>query len=219
MIKAEKIVKSYPGPSGPRLILNAVDFSMAAGEICAVSGPSGSGKSTLLNILGLLSKPDSGSLEINSRDVSSLSHAEILKFRNERIGFVFQHHFLIPELNVWRNIAYPGAVRENGFAAGLKERAMELVEFLKLEHIAENYPATLSGGESQRIAVARSVFNAPDILVMDEPTGSLDLESKSDVMNLVLALNRVSGITVIIATHDDFIKKQCGRIFELTHAR
>ena len=195
MIKAEKIVKTYPSPAGPKTILRSVDFSMAAGEVCAVCGPSGSGKSTLLNILGLIDRPDGG--------------------RNEKIGFVFQHHFLIPELCVWRNIAYPGALREGGFSVKLKERAMELLEFLKLGRLAEEFPSTLSGGESQRIAAARSVFNAPDILIMDEPTGSLDLDSKSDVINLILALNRVSNITVVIATHDDFIKKSCGRVFDL----
>jgi lipoprotein-releasing system ATP-binding protein len=215
MIKAEKIVKTYPSPAGPKAILRSVDFSMAAGEVCAVCGPSGSGKSTLLNILGLIDRADGGALHINDRDVSTLAPEEILKFRNEKIGFVFQHHFLIPELCVWRNIAYPGALREGGFSVKLKERAMELLEFLKLGRLAEEFPATLSGGESQRIAVARSVFNAPDILIMDEPTGSLDIDSKSDVINLILALNRVSNITVVIATHDDFVKKSCGRVFDL----
>ncbi len=219
MIKAEKIVKTYPSPAGPKTILRSVDFSMAAGEVCAVCGPSGSGKSTLLHILGLIDRPDAGGLSINGRDVSALAPEEILKFRNEKIGFVFQHHFLIPELCVWRNIAYPGALREGGFSPQLKDRAMELLEFLKLGRLAEEFPATLSGGESQRIAAARSVFNAPDILIMDEPTGSLDIESKSDVINLILALNRVSNITVVIATHDDFIKKSCGRVFDLLSAK
>lgn len=215
MIKAENIVKTYAAFAGPKTVLRSVGLSVAAGEICAVCGPSGSGKSTLLHILGLLDRPDSGSVEINGRDALALAPEETLKFRNEKIGFVFQHHFLIPELCVWRNIAYPGALREGGYSAKLKERAMELLEFLKLGALAEDFPATLSGGESQRVAAARSVFNAPDILIMDEPTGSLDLHSKNDVMNLVTALNRVSGITVVVATHDDHVKSFCGRVFDL----
>ncbi len=216
IIKAEKIVKTYLSPAGPQTVLNGIDFSINEGEIYAVAGPSGSGKSTLLNILGLLDKPDSGSLFIHSTDASLMRQEEVLAFRNEKIGFVFQHHFLIPELDVWRNIAYPGAVKEGGFITRLKDRALELLDFLKLNHLAYKYPKMLSGGESQRIAAARAVFNAPDILIMDEPTGSLDRESKTDLINLVLALNRISKITVIIATHDDFVKKSCGRIFELS---
>ena len=215
MIKAEKIVKTYPSPGGPKTILNGVNFAVGAGEICVVAGPSGSGKSTLLNILGLLDRPDSGSLFINSIDASLMKPEEILAFRNEKIGFVFQHHFLIPELDAWRNIAYPGALKEGGFSEKLKERAMELLDFLKLGSLAYSYPETFSGGESQRIAAARAVFNAPELLIMDEPTGSLDMASKSDVINLILALNRVSKITAVIATHDDFVKKSCGRVFEL----
>lgn len=215
MIKAENIIKTYPSPGGSRTILNGVNFAVGPGDICVVAGPSGSGKSTLLNIVGLLTKPDSGSLFIDSADASLMKPEEALSFRNEKIGFVFQHHFLIPELDAWRNIAYPGALKEGGFNEKLKERAMELLEFLKLDGLAYRYPETFSGGESQRIAAARAVFNAPELLIMDEPTGSLDMASKIDVINLILALNRVSKITAVIATHDDFVKKSCGRVFEL----
>lgn len=211
MIKAEKIVKSYPALSGARTILNSVDLFVGAGEICAITGPSGAGKSTLLNIVGLLDRPDSGSVFINGSDALALGENQRREYRNKKLGFVFQHHFLVPELSVWQNISYPGAVLEGGFAAGLRERALELLDFLKLTHLADSYPSSLSGGESQRVAVARAVFNAPDLLIMDEPSGSLDFESKNDVIRLILSLNRALKITILIATHDESVKNACSK--------
>ncbi|HNY10739.1 MAG TPA: ABC transporter ATP-binding protein [Candidatus Wallbacteria bacterium] len=216
MIKFKKVSKSYKTSDGERKILNDLCAEIPAGSIAAITGPSGSGKSTFLHLAGILDAPDSGTVEVAGTDAAALSAKEALAFRNKKIGFVFQHHFLIPELSVWQNIAFPAMINEGAFTGDLKTRAFEVIEFLRLSKVAESYPEKLSGGESQRTAIARAVFNNPDILIMDEPTGSLDHELKSEVIKLISTLNRASSTTIVIATHDEAVKNCCSFILNLS---
>ena len=216
MIKFKKVSKSYKTSDGERKILDGLCVEIPSGSIAAVTGPSGSGKSTFLHLAGILDTPSSGTVEVAGIDAAALSHAEALAFRNKKIGFVFQHHFLIPELSVWQNIAFPAMINEGAFTKDLKLRALEIIEFLRLSKVAESYPEKLSGGESQRTAIARAIFNNPDILIMDEPTGSLDHELKNEVIKLISTLNRASSTTIVIATHDEAVQNCCSFVLNLS---
>jgi len=216
MIKFKKVSKSYKTSEGERKILDGLCADIPAGSIAAITGPSGSGKSTFLHLAGILDTPDSGTVEVAGIDAASLSALETLAFRNKKIGFVFQHHFLIPELSVWQNIAFPAMINEGAFTDELKLRAFEIIDFLKLSKVAKSYPEKLSGGESQRTAIARAIFNDPDILIMDEPTGSLDHELKSEVIKLISTLNRASSTTIVIATHDEAVRNCCSFVLNLS---
>jgi len=215
MINFMEVTKRYCRQEKTRLVLDRVTFNVPSGEMAAVTGPSGSGKSTLLNLAGALDLPDSGIVTIAGTEISSSPEDERTAFRNSRLGFVFQHHFLIPELSVWENAAYSGAIKNKGFDSALRQKAVEILATLEIDELADEFPQKLSGGEAQRVAVARAIFNAPDLVIMDEPTGSLDSINKKNLIRLISGLNRASGITFLIATHDAAVRDICPMKFEL----
>lgn len=206
IIKAENIEKSF----GTLKVLKGIDFSAEKSEVVSIMGASGAGKSTLLQILGTLSSPDSGSLEIDGVDVLGLGGKQLSTFRNKEIGFVFQFHHLLPEFTSLENIMIPA------FIAGRTEKeakseAMELIDALGLSERASHKPSELSGGEQQRVAIARALINKPSILFADEPSGNLDSVTKREIHNLFFKLRDRFGQTIIIVTHDPELASMCDR--------
>ncbi len=198
MINIKGITKSF----GSLQVLKGIDLHIDKGEIVSIVGPSGAGKTTLLQIIGTLDKPDKGSVMIDNTDVSQLSEKRLADFRNQHIGFVFQFHQLLPEFTALENIMIPA------FIAGksrheARERAEELLAFMDLADRAGHKPNELSGGEKQRIAVARALVNNPAVILADEPSGSLDSKNKTDLHRLFFDLRDKFGQTFVIVTHDE----------------
>lgn len=198
MIDIKGITKSF----GSLQVLKGIDLHIDKGEIVSIVGPSGAGKTTLLQIIGTLDKPDKGSVMIDNTDVSQLSEKRLADFRNQHIGFVFQFHQLLPEFTALENIMIPA------FIAGksrheARERAEELLAFMDLADRAGHKPNELSGGEKQRIAVARALVNNPAVILADEPSGSLDSKNKTDLHRLFFDLRDKFGQTFVIVTHDE----------------
>lgn len=213
MLKAENIWKSYPEDKRRLTVLRGVNLEVRANEIVVVLGPSGSGKTTLLNILGTLDKPDTGKVWIDDRDTSTLDDSELAHLRNEKIGFVFQFHQLIPELTVVENVLLPSIIR------GRKPNidfGMELLEFVGLQGKAFHYPAELSGGERQRVAVARALINLPSILLADEPSGNLDEKSSDLLHNLIYRVIKDRKMAAVIVTHKNRMMKIADRCYQLS---
>lgn len=182
-------------------ILDGADFSLNAGETVALVAPSGTGKSTLLQIAGLLEKPNSGDVVVNGRDCGMLNDTMRTAVRRSEIGFVYQFHHLLPEFTALENIMMPQLIA--GLSKGdAKERAAQLLEYMRIGHRGEHRPSELSGGEQQRVAIARAVANAPSVLLADEPTGNLDPETAGYVFEALDALVRQSGLSAVIATHN-----------------
>ncbi len=207
IIRAENIVKTYT--SGPEVlhILRGLDLSVTAGEFLAVTGVSGSGKSTLLHLFGLLDKWDSGSIYFDEQDVSTLSSAQRNQLRNQQIGFVFQFYHLLPELTVLENTMLPAMVTHSTFSwlsnrAKLRKEALEILDQLSLADRAKHRPAQLSGGEQQRTAIARALINKPRLLLADEPTGNLDVDTGAHILDLLEKLNSQHNQAIIMVTHD-----------------
>ena len=213
MLKAENIWKSYPEDKRRLTVLRGVNLEVHANEIVVVLGPSGSGKTTLLNILGTLDKPDTGKVWIDGRDTSTLDDSELARLRNEKIGFVFQFHQLIPELTVVENVLLPSIIR------GRKPNidfGMELLKLVGLQGKAFHYPAELSGGERQRVAVARALINLPSILLADEPSGNLDEESSDLLHNLIYRVIKDRKMAAVIVTHKNRMMKIADRCYQLS---
>ena len=199
MLKATGVSKAYDTPRGPLPVLEDVDVALAAGESLCVVGPSGSGKSTLLYILGTLERPTRGEVRLDGRDVHALPEPELAAFRNREIGFVFQDHFLLPQLSVLENVLAPTlvAAAKDDYA----ERARTLLERVGLGDRLEHRPAELSGGERQRTALARALVMRPHVLLCDEPTGNLDADSARVVADLILELHRAEPSVLVLVTH------------------
>jgi len=199
MLKATGISKAYDTPRGPLPVLDEVDVALAAGESLCVVGPSGSGKSTLLYILGTLERPTRGELRLDGKDVHALPEAELAAFRNREIGFVFQDHFLLPQLSVLENVLAPTlvAAAKDDYPA----RARALLERVGLGDRLAHRPAELSGGERQRTALARALVMRPRVLLCDEPTGNLDADSAKVVADLILELHRAEPSVLVLVTH------------------
>lgn len=197
MLKAKDLKKSY----GNLQVLKGLDLSVEAGEVVAIVGASGAGKSTLLHILGTLDQPDSGSLEIGGVDLSKLNAAALSRFRNQHIGFVFQFHNLLPEFTALENVMIPGMIagKPQDF---LLNRASELLERLGLSGRGHHKPSELSGGEQQRVAVARALMNNPKLILADEPSGNLDTTNAAELHNLFFQLREELGQTFVIVTHN-----------------
>lgn len=198
MIEIKGITKSF----GQLQVLKGIDLHIGRGEIVSIVGPSGAGKTTLLQIIGTLDKPDSGQVIIEGIDVNSLSGKKIADFRNRHLGFVFQFHQLLPEFTALENIMIPA------FIAGVskseaRSRAMQLLEFMSLSDRAAHKPNELSGGEKQRVAVARALMNKPSVILADEPSGSLDSNNKEELHQLFFKLRDELGQTFVIVTHDE----------------
>jgi lipoprotein-releasing system ATP-binding protein len=208
------VTKEFPAPGEPLVVLRGVSLELSRGQNVAIVGPSGSGKSTLLHILGTLDKPTSGTVELEGRDPFTLSEPELARFRNQRIGFVFQDHHLLPQCTVLENVLLPTIATRHPTAEHL-ERAHMLLERVGLSARMDHRPAQLSGGEKERAAIARAFINRPSILLADEPTGNLDRSTASRVGALLLELQQQEQIMMVVVTHSVELAASMSRRFEL----
>ena len=206
LIKASNIHKSY----GDLHVLKGIDLTVDRGEIISIVGKSGAGKSTLLHILGTLDLPDQGDLELNGKRVSNLSQKEMARFRNKNIGFIFQFHHLLNEFSAEENVAIPAFISGAPKQKSLN-RAKELLDYLGLAERISHKPNELSGGEQQRVAVARALINDPSVVFADEPTGNLDKATSNDLHNLLLKLRDEMNQTFVIVTHNEELAKLSDR--------
>ena len=217
MVSLSGLSKGF-GAGETRLeVLKDLDLEVEKGQMLAVVGPSGVGKSTLLHIVGLLDRPDHGRIELDGREVGGLDGEARAHLRNEMIGFVFQYHYLLDELDALDNVALPLRIAGRK-AAAARARASELLEAVSLSDRAHHFPDQLSGGEQQRVAVARALAMEPDLLLADEPTGNLDRVNSEGVFSLVRELHLKAGLTSIIVTHDEEMARKCDGIFRLAPA-
>lgn len=210
MIEIENINKSY----GSLQVLRDVCVDIHQGEVVSIVGPSGAGKTTLLQIIGTLDKPDSGSIIFNGTDVLKLKGRELAHFRNRNIGFVFQFHQLLPEFTALENIAMPALLGGTKQSEAYK-RAGELLQYMGLSERINHKPAQLSGGESQRVAVARALINNPSVILADEPSGSLDSQNKRELHDLFFRLRSEMNQTFVIVTHDEQLAQQADRVLHM----
>ena len=206
MIRAQNIHKAY----GSLPVLKGVDLEIDKGEIVSIVGASGSGKSTLLQILGTIEKFDQGKVSIDEVDVSSLNDKKLSNFRNQKIGFVFQFHHLLPEFNALENICIPAFIAGRNKKDGETE-AMRLMEMMGIAERATHKPAELSGGEQQRVAIARALINKPAVILADEPSGNLDSESSASLHELFFTLRKTLGQTFVIVTHNQELAAMADR--------
>jgi len=210
MINASGITKSF----GNLKVLKGISLEIAAGEVVSVVGASGAGKTTLLQILGTLSKQDSGSVEINGIRTDQLTGNKLAAFRNKHVGFVFQFHQLLPEFNAHENVCIPGFIA-NRPRKEVEDRAKDLLDFLGLTDRMGHKPSELSGGEQQRVAVARSLINDPEVIMADEPSGNLDTENKQELHKLFMSLREEFKKTLVIVTHDNELAGMADRIIRM----
>ena len=206
MISAKGIKKSF----GDLEVLKGVSLDIKEGEIVSIVGASGAGKSTLLQILGTLDSPDSGELQFENQKLSSMSSKELATFRNSNIGFVFQFHHLLPEFTALENVCLPGYIG-NKDQKHVKERAKELLNLMGLGDRLKHKPPQLSGGEQQRVSVARALINSPKVILADEPSGNLDSENAEDLHNLFFKLRDETNQTMIIVTHNESLANMADR--------
>jgi len=198
MLKATAITRKF----GTLPVLKGVDITINQGEMVSIVGSSGAGKSTLLHILGTLDRPDSGSIQVNNQDLLSMNTRDLAKFRNENMGFIFQFHHLLPEFDALENVSIPGWIANKNNAV-VKERAVQLLDLLGLKDRTHHKPNELSGGEQQRVAVARALINEPLIVFADEPTGNLDSTNARELHQLFTRINREMGTSFLIVTHNE----------------
>ncbi len=208
ILNAESLYKSYLSGNETLQVLKGSTIRVRQGEMAVIRGASGTGKSTLLHILATLDKPDSGKIEYDGVDIKTMNNKELANFRNSRVGFVYQFHNLLPEFTALENVMMPGLIA-GGKKVRLKEKALELLERVGVSARADHRPNQLSGGEAQRVAVARALFNKPSIVYADEPTGNLDYRTAEELLELFFELNRELGQTFLIATHNE---RMAGRI-------
>ena len=210
MIKANNITKSF----GSLQVLKGINLEIQEGEVVSIVGPSGAGKTTLLQILGTLDSPDNGVLEINGTNVMNLPEKELSAFRNKNIGFVFQFHQLLPEFTAEENVMIPALIAKEKSSLAEK-RAKEILDFLKLSERMSHKPSELSGGEKQRVAVARALINNPVVILADEPSGSLDTKNKEELHSLFFELRDKMQQTFVIVTHDEQLAKDTDRVIHI----
>ena len=206
MIQSENITKSF----GSLQVLKGINLSVASGEVASIVGASGAGKTTLLEILGTLSRPDSGVVRLDGVDAFALSRRELARLRNRKLGFVFQMHHLLPEFTALENVCMPA------FIAGVdrrkaERRSKELLGYLGLTGRMQHKPAEMSGGEQQRVAIARAMVNSPAVILADEPSGNLDSHNKQELHTLFFKLRKEMGQTIVIVTHDEELANMCDR--------
>ena len=210
MISAQNIQKSF----GSLQVLKGIDLEIPSGKIYSIVGASGAGKTTLLQILGTLSKPDTGDILFNNKKVSSFSQKELSAFRNKEIGFVFQFHHLLPEFTALENVCIPAYIAKLSKSQAEK-RALELLDYLGLNDRISHKPSELSGGEKQRVAVARALVNKPSVVLADEPSGNLDSANRNELHDLLFKLRDDFGQTFIIVTHDDNFADRSDKIIHI----
>ena len=210
MIYIEGIKKSF----GTLEVLKGVDLHIGKGKVVSIVGPSGAGKTTLLQIIGSLERPDAGRVTIDGTEINSLKGNDISDFRNHKIGFVFQFHQLLPEFSALENVMIPALIAGKSKKEA-KEKAMELLRFMSLEQRASHKPAEMSGGEKQRVAVARALVNNPAVILADEPSGSLDSKNKEELHKLFFDLRDKYGQTFVIVTHDEHLAQLTDRTISM----
>jgi lipoprotein-releasing system ATP-binding protein len=214
MLSATNIQKRY----GAVEVLKGVDITINKGEVVSIVGPSGSGKSTFLHILGTLDKPDKGEVLLQNQNITRLQGNRLSSFRNKHIGFVFQFHHLLPEFSALENVCIPGWILSSD-KGQVKARALELLNLLGLGHRLENKPAQLSGGEQQRVAVARALINSPEIVFADEPTGNLDTANAKELHQLFFDLRKQFQQTFLIVTHNEELAQLSDRVLHMKDGR
>ncbi len=216
MLIAQQVTREYRSGDQNLVVLKEVSFTVEQGEFVAIVGPSGSGKTTLLGLLAGLDTPTRGKVILDGHDLTTMSENDRAQLRGEKVGFVFQTFQLIPTLTARENIQVPLELQGNN---GAEERALDLLERVGLEARGHHFPTQLSGGEQQRVALARAFANSPRILFADEPTGNLDAATGSRVFELLAALNRESGSTIILVTHDAGLAGRASRVIRLSDGR
>lgn len=219
-LQLSQITKTYSVNNSPaRVILDHLDLSVNKGDRIAIVGPSGSGKTTLLNMIGTIDRPDSGKILFEGQDLSNLTDQELAIFRNEKIGFVFQMHHLLPQLTLLENILLPTLTNKKLQGKETLERAKHLISRMGLSNVAHQRPSQLSGGECQRTAVARALINRPKLILADEPTGALDHQSAFNLTDLLVELNKEEGLMLIVVTHSMDIAKKMNQIYSLEEGK
>jgi len=227
LIETKDLKKSFTTKAGELQVLRGIDLSIKEGEMVGIVGASGVGKSTLLHILGALDKPTSGNVFCNGNDIFSLDENSLASFRNKSIGFVFQFHHLLPEFTALENVMMPGLISMGLGVQGFRdlsykevtERAERLLNELGLLERRGHRPGELSGGEQQRVAVARALILEPKVVLADEPTGNLDTTTGEELFNLLVHLNKEKGITFVIVTHNESLSKRCHRVLKMVNGR
>lgn len=213
-MRARQISKSYKQGTSDLLILKSIDLDIYEGDAIGIVGASGAGKSTLLQILGTLDRPDRGEILCENRDLILMSDEEVSHFRNQKMGFVFQFHHLLSELTALENVMLPGRIAGSDLREAQK-RAMALLDMMGLADRSEHYPQQLSGGELQRVAIARSLLQHPKILFADEPTGNLDSSNSLKIQDLFFSLQRELGLTLVVVTHDLNFAQKFPRLLQM----
>jgi putative ABC transport system ATP-binding protein len=214
MIRLRNIEKIYRTDTIQTLALNNINLDVAKGEFLSVMGPSGCGKSTLLNIIGLLDAPSNGEVTIDDASTVKLSDQKLARFRNSKLGFIFQSYHLINDLKVLDNVELPLLYRDSS-AKERKQLAMEALEKVGLSNRVKHFPTQLSGGQRQRVAIARAIVGRPEIILADEPTGNLDSAMGNEIMDILLHLNKADGTTIVMVTHDEHMAKKTHRLVRL----
>ena len=217
ILRLEHISKSYFNETGTkqRQILDNLDLQIGKGKRIAIVGPSGSGKTTLLNLIGTLDRPDSGRIIFEEKDVTVLNETDLAKFRNTKLGFVFQLHHLLPQLTLSENILLPTLTDKSLQGSETLAHANRLISRLELSAVAHQRPGELSGGECQRTAVARALINRPDLILADEPTGALDHQSAFNLIDLLVELNVEEGVTLIVVTHSMEVAQKMDSVYSM----
>ncbi len=210
MIKVHSIKKRF----GSLDVLKGIDLHISKSEVAAIVGASGAGKTTLLQIIGTLLPPDEGSVFIDGTDINKLSAKELAVFRNRKIGFVFQFHYLLPEFTALENVMLPGFIA--GYSRSETEKkAQDLLKLLNMSQRLQHKPAALSGGEQQRVAIARAMINNPAVILADEPSGNLDSKNRAELQNLFFRVRDLTGQTILVVTHDEHFADLCDRKIEM----
>jgi lipoprotein-releasing system ATP-binding protein len=222
MLRADNIHKIYKDGKRELHVLKGVSLDLRKDDVIAVVGPSGAGKSTLLHILGGIDRPTSGKVFLDNSDFYSMDDAKRARFRNQKIGFVFQFYHLLPEFNALENVMLPGLIKSQESRAngqGLKNRAEVLLEDVGLANRMHHRPGELSGGEQQRVAIARALVNNPKALLCDEPTGNLDSAMGLEILSILFNLNKKNSTAIVIVTHDKEIARRAHKIIEMKDGR
>lgn len=219
LLDVRDLVKTYGEGDAETRVLKGLDLSLETGELSALLGPSGSGKSTLLTILGTLMKPTSGQHSMLGQDLTTADDRDLTEFRNRHIGFVFQFHHLLPDFTALENVIFPSAVAAGRETRAARERGRELLARVGLQDRTDFLATKLSGGQKQRVAIARALMNQPELVLADEPTGNLDRESATQVMELIAEINDNEQTTFLISTHDEKIAETCRRQIRVLDGR
>jgi lipoprotein-releasing system ATP-binding protein len=219
VLDARGIGMSFPNGDELTQVLKGVDLTLESADLVALLGASGSGKSTLLSIIGLLLRPTAGTIAIAGQRVEDLSEIKRAQFRNQRLGFIFQFHHLLPDFTATENVAFPAAAPAGGMTAPMRQRARDLLARVGMSDRMDFRATRLSGGQKQRVAIARALMNKPELVLADEPTGSLDRVAADQVLDLMREINREDSATFLICTHDEHVAARCMRRVTLKDGR